>query len=64
MALIASAGRHHVDCGLASVMWWSAFRAAARALMATRGFAPTNCLMFSTGWALIVRAGNLFGPTF
>ena len=41
----ASAVRHPVDCGLYSVLRRGAF-------------APTNCLLFSTGWSLIVRAGN------
>jgi hypothetical protein len=41
----ASAGRHPVDCGLASVLRRGAF-------------AQTSCLLFSTGWSLIVRAEN------
>ena len=39
----ASAGRHPVECGLASMMRRGAF-------------ATTSCLLFSTGWALIMRA--------
>lgn len=38
----ASAVRHPVDCGLASVLRRGAF-------------APTSCLLSSTGWALIVK---------
>ena len=42
---------------------WTGFRAAAGCLpVADRAFAktgaPTSCLLFSTGWTLIVRAGN------
>jgi len=52
-------------CRKASCGLWTGFRAAA-GLLAAAGYtemsaetsAPTSCLLFSTGWALIVRAGN------
>jgi len=51
----ASAGRHPVDCGLASVL--------------TLPRRAVFCLLFSTGWSLIVRidphlcSADLFIPT-
>ena len=47
----ASAERHPVDFGRASVLRRGAF-------------APTSCLLFSTGWLVILTTDPRFGPTF
>ena len=58
----ASAERHTVDCGLASVFWLVCYGGVtSRLRRASPRRAPRRAdffLLFSTGWSLIVRAGN------